>query len=64
MESIYVVDERLIEYIPVIEGPIPELVQGRLHENTKFYIEEVEASQFAKDIILTRAFQITPMVSI
>ena len=35
VESIDVVDVRLLEHIPVIEGPIPETVQGTLHGNAK-----------------------------
>ena len=52
VESIDIVDVRLLEHIPVLEGPIPESVQGRLHENAKFWIEELESSSFVKDIIL------------
>ena len=45
------VAERLLEPVP-IEDSGPVSVQGRLHKHADFWLNELDASSFVKDIVL------------
>ena len=50
LEAVELVAVRLLEPVPVGD-PEPVSVQGRLHEHSSFWLEELEASSFVKDIV-------------
>ena len=50
LEAIDIVAERLLEYVPLI-GSEKVSVQGRLHRNASFWLNELEASSFVRNTI-------------
>ena len=56
LDAIDLVTDRLLEPVPAGDSE-PMSVQGRLHEHANFWLNELEASTFVKEIV-TQGYRI------